>query len=102
VATPTSDGLDALVAGAAATYGAEKVDTEDGVSYAIDEVVVALVTGGMVEFRLRADVAAAAARTRDASSSSRGPEWVAFSPTTLDRFAQDRIEAWFEFAVRHA
>ena len=29
-----------------------------------------------------------------------GPEWVAFSPTTFDRFTRDRIEAWFEFAAK--
>ena len=38
-------------------------------------------------------------RTPEASPSPRGPEWVAFSPTTFDRFTRDRIEAWFEFAV---
>jgi hypothetical protein len=76
------------------------VDADDGVSYASGQAIVAVVTGGTAEFRLRADVAAAAARTPDAAPSPRGPEWVAFSPTVFDRFARDRIEAWFEFAVR--
>jgi hypothetical protein len=102
VAKPVSDALDALVADAAATYGAEQVDSDDGVSYASGQTIVAVVTGATAEFRLRADVAAAAARTTDAAPSLRGPEWVSFSPTTFDRFTRDRIDAWFEFAVRQA
>lgn len=102
MAKSASDELDALVADAAAAFGAEQMDAEDGVSYAIGETVVVAVRGTTAEFRLRADVAAAAARTADAAPSARGPEWVAFSPTTFDRFTRDRIEAWLEFAVRQA
>jgi hypothetical protein len=102
VAKSASDALGALVADAAATCGAEQVDAEDGVSYACSETVVAVVSGASVEFRLRADVAAAAARTPDAAPSPRGPEWVAFSPAAFDRFTRDRIESWFELAVREA
>jgi hypothetical protein len=102
VAKLKPDALGALVADASATYGAEQVDAGDGVSYASGETIVAVVTGATVEFRLRADVAAAAARTLDAAPSPRGPEWVAFTPTAFDRFARDRIESWFEFAVRQA
>lgn len=102
MAKPVADALDALVADAAATYSAERVDMEEGVSYASGQTIVAVVTGGTAEFRLRADVAAAAARTPDAGPSARGPEWVAFSPTVFDRFTRDRIEAWLEFAVRQA
>lgn len=54
------------------------------------------------EFRLRPDVASAAVRTADVRSSDRGPEWVTFSPPSLDRFALDRLTAWFDFAWRHA
>ena len=54
------------------------------------------------EFRLRPDVASAAVRTPDVGASDRGPEWVTFSPPSLDRFALDRLTAWFEFAWRHA
>jgi hypothetical protein len=102
VAKPVSDALSALVADAAATHGADRVDSDDGVSYASGQAIVAVVTGGTADFRLRADVAAAAARTTDAAPSARGPEWVSFSPTTFDRFTRDRIDAWFEFAVRQA
>ena len=89
-----------LVAAAAADLGVEAVPEGDGTTYAVDATPVIRVSGGTAEFRLRADVAAAAARTPDARPSALGPEWVAFSPTSFDRFTHDRIEAWFEFAVR--
>ena len=54
------------------------------------------------EFRLRPDVASAAVRTPDVRASDRGPEWVTFTPPDLDRFAVDRLTAWFDFAWRHA
>lgn len=92
-----------LVAATAADLGLEaKVEDGTSLDYSIGETLVVAVAGGTAEFRLRADVAAAAARTRDAGQSPRGPEWVTFSPKTFDRFTTDRIEAWFEFAVRQA
>jgi len=61
------------------------------------------VTGrSSADFRLRAEVAEAARRTPDVAPAARGPEWVRFTPPTLDRFALDRARAWFEFAWRHA
>ncbi len=89
-----------LVAGAAAKLGIEAAPTGDVTAYSVDQALVVSVAGGTADFRLRADVAAAAARTPEASASPRGAEWVAFSPTTFDRFTRDRIEAWFEFAVK--
>ena len=62
----------------------------------------AATTDTCAEFRLRPDVASAALRTPDVQASDRGPEWVAFSPASLDRFALDRLTAWFDFAWRHA
>jgi hypothetical protein len=56
----------------------------------------------LAEFRLRPDIASAAVRTPDVRPSERGPEWVTFTPTHLDRYALDRLTAWFEFAWRHA
>jgi hypothetical protein len=88
------------VAAAAADLGIEAVPDGDGTAYAIGDSTIVRVEGRTAEFRLRPDVAAAAARTPDASLSPRGSEWVAFSPTTFDRFTRDRIEAWFEFATR--
>ena len=91
-----------VVAATAADLDVEPVPEGDATDYSVGQTVVVRVAAGRAEFRLRADVAAAAARTPDASPSPRGPEWVAFSPTTFDRFARDRIDAWFEFAVRQA
>ena len=53
-------------------------------------------------FRLTPDTARAAADTPGASRSAAGPEWVALRVTQLDRFAEDRARAWFEFALRRA
>jgi hypothetical protein len=91
-----------LVAAAAADLGVGAAPEGDATAYSVGLTVVVIVVGGTAEFRLRADVAAAAARTPEASPSPRGPEWVAFSPTTFDRFTRDRIGAWFEFAARQA
>lgn len=55
-----------------------------------------------LEVRLEPLVATAALRTPDTSASTRGPDWVRFSPGTLDRFAADRVIAWIEHAWRHA
>ena len=92
--------LAALVADAAAELGLEGAQDGSGMAYSVGETQVVHVAAATVEFRLRADVAAAAARTAEAGPSPRGPEWVTFSPTTFDRFTRDRIEAWFEFAVK--
>lgn len=93
--------LAALVAAAAADLGTDGARDGDGVAYSVGPTLVVSVVGATAEFRLRTDVAAAAARTPEAGPSPRGPEWVAFSPTTFDRFTRDRIEAWFEFATKH-
>ena len=58
--------------------------------------------GQRVEFRLDATIAAAAWRTPDATTSERGPEWVAFSPRELDEHAIDRAAAWFAAAARRS
>jgi len=47
-------------------------------------------------------VARAATRTPDTSSSPRGDAWVRFAPATLDGHAVDRLEAWFALAYRRA
>jgi hypothetical protein len=58
--------------------------------------------GERIEFRLDATFAAAAWRTPDATTSERGPEWVAFSPHDLDEHAIDRASAWFAAAARRS
>ncbi len=99
---PGPGALEAEVDEVAAAIGAERSDIGGGVSYSVGKTVIVVVEGTTAAFRLRADVAAAAARTPDAAPSPRGPEWVAFSPTAFDRFTRDRIESWFEFAARQA
>jgi hypothetical protein len=101
LAKPDPGALAAAVAEVAAAIGAERTDVAGGVSYSVGKMVIVVVEGTTASFWLRADIAAAAARTPDAAPSSRGPDWVAFSPTTLDRFTRDRIESWFEFAANH-
>jgi hypothetical protein len=56
--------------------------------------------GAAAEFELDRAVAAAAARTRDARPSERGPGWVHFRPVTLDEHGADRAAAWFTSAHR--
>ncbi len=53
-----------------------------------------------IDIRLDRDIAAAAARTPDTGPSSRGPEWIRFSPGELDAHAIDRLRAWLELAYR--
>ena len=62
----------------------------------------ATLAGDRAEFRLDPLVARAALRTPDTAPSSRGPDWVAFSPALLDDPAIDRAEAWFLSGHRHA
>ena len=58
--------------------------------------------GAVADFRLDPAVAGAALRTPDTAPSRRGPDWVSFSPETLDDHALDRAEAWFGSAWRRA
>lgn len=63
----------------------------------------AMVLGdGAAEFELDLAVAAAAIRTPDTVSSSRGKGWVLFRPATLDAHGADRATAWFVSAYRQA
>lgn len=55
-----------------------------------------------IEIRLDRDIAAAAMRTPDTAQSSRGPDWIRFSPGQLDDHAVDRLRAWLELAYRRS
>jgi hypothetical protein len=55
-----------------------------------------------IEIRLDGPIAAAAARTPDASPSPRGADWVTFRPQELDGHALDRLRAWLELGYRRA
>jgi hypothetical protein len=63
---------------------------------------VAILERDRLEVRLRPAVAAAALRTPDTGSSTRGRGWIRFAPAELDAFARDRAMAWLESAVRLA
>ena len=71
-------------------------------TWAAGPSVFATLEGGRAEFRLDTQVAAAALRTPDTSSSARGSDWIAFAPPVLDDHAVDRAEAWFLSAHRRA
>ena len=62
----------------------------------------AALSGDSIEFRLDAVVGPAARRTPGAISSTRGDDWVAFRPSDLDQYAEDRVRAWFAAAHRRA
>ena len=65
-------------------------------------VFVALPEPDVIELKLGPDIAEAAMRTPDTGPSARGKEWVRFAPKTWDKFAVDRLDAWFRVAWRLA
>ena len=80
----------------------QRRDGPAGRDYLVGAQPFARLQGGRAEFRLRPEIAAAAARTGDTSTSPLGHEWVAFSPKHLDQYALDRAQSWFELAHRLA
>lgn len=89
---------------AAAAEALEAIPGTSGseTSWARGDRTFATLSDGAAEFRLDGPIAAAARRTPDTSTSSRGPEWVRFAPRALDGMAVDRARAWFEAAFRRA
>ena len=78
-------------------------DTSTGFEYTRGEAVFAAHPApDVVELRLGEEIADAALRTPDTSSSARGHAWVRFAPRVWDDHAQDRLEAWFRVAWRLA
>jgi hypothetical protein len=80
----------------------DRREANGGLEFLVDGRPFAALAGGTAEFRLEPVVARAALGTPDAMPSPRGPDWVAFRPSELDRFASDRATAWFLSAWRHA
>ena len=80
----------------------ESVQAGDGMEWRRRGRAFAAVGRDAVEFRLDPLVATAALRTHDTQPSQRGPDWVRFSPATLDGHALDRAEAWLASAWRRA
>jgi hypothetical protein len=81
---------------------AEPRPTPTGVEWVVDGIVFAVADDTRAEFRLTTPVAAAALRTPDTAPSSRGADWVAFAPSTMDQHAIDRATAWLASAWRRA
>lgn len=71
-------------------------------SWARGHQVFAIFDGAAVELRLDIPIAMAAVRTPDTTVSTRGPDWVRFSPPKLDGHAVDRLTAWFALGYRRA
>jgi len=84
-----------LPVAAAERVGDEFVWSRDGRRFAVQ-------AGPSASFRIGTDIGAAALRTPDVGGSPLGPDWVAFSPPTLDGHARDRLMAWFLAAHRRA
>lgn len=82
--------------------GSEATAVRDEVTWSVGGRPFAALSAATLEVRLDEVVAAAARRTPDTSGSARGPEWVTFSPASLDRYAEDRLRAWFGAAHRRA
>jgi hypothetical protein len=78
--------------------------TRDGQArrYAVGGRAFATLSGDRLEAALDAAVAKAALRTPDTAASPVGAGWIAFTPTTVDRYALDRAEAWVRLAHRRA
>lgn len=99
---PAGD-LEAVIATAVADL--EDVVRESngaGWAWSTRGVVFAAIDGKRGEFRLAPPVVAAALRTPDTGTSTRGADWVAFAPAALDRHAIDRASAWVASAWRRA
>ncbi len=62
----------------------------------------AIAQGASASLRLGMEIAVAATRTPNVAGSELGPDWVRFSPPTLDDHARDRLVAWFAAAHRRA
>jgi hypothetical protein len=80
--------------------GVDRRREGEAVSYLAGGRTFAVQAQDVLEVALDADVAMAALRTPDAKASSRGPDWIAFAPEIIDRFALDRAEAWLRAAHR--
>ena len=74
----------------------------DGTTYLIGGRPFAWASGLVFEAQLGPDIASAALRTPDVTSSTRGPGWIRLQPAEIEDHAADRVVAWFEMARRIA
>jgi len=73
-----------------------------GSTYLVGGRPFAWASGLVFEAQLGPDIASAALRTPDVTSSTRGPGWVRLGPEVIEDHAADRVVAWFEMARRIA
>lgn len=77
------------------------VDLSATREYAHNGVAFAHRTGEeTIDLRLGDEIGEAALRTPGTHPSSRGADWVRFSPKSWDSMAADRLRAWFRVAWR--
>jgi hypothetical protein len=94
--------LEALEEALADLHDVERADVGGEVEWRRGGRPFAALAGDAAEFRLDPLVAKAALRTPDTSASTRGADWVRFSPAIVDRHAVDRARAWLASAWRRA
>jgi hypothetical protein len=82
--------------------GLEQAGAAGTRTWSVGGTVFARETPVGVELRLDPAVAAAALRTADTHRSDDGPDRIVFRPGVVDRFAEDRLRAWFTHAHRLA
>jgi hypothetical protein len=104
---PSDDSVEPTLADLMEDLAEEFPDVESrtapaGTDYLVGQQRFAHLAGITAHFRLRPEIAAAAARTGDAAVSTMGAEWVSFSPKHLDQYALDRAQSWFELGHRLA
>jgi hypothetical protein len=93
---------EALTQAATELAGVELVRTTGGTEFRVAGRIFAVVHDATAEFDLDPVVARAARGTPSTEPSSRGVDWVAFTPPELDRFSRDRAVAWLGSAHRRA
>jgi hypothetical protein len=82
--------------------GVERGHDGDATTFVVEGAVFATLADDTLEAGLDATVLKAALRTPDTAASPRGAGWIAFAPSSVDRYALDRAEAWLRFAHRRA
>jgi hypothetical protein len=96
------DVLDDAAAAADAAGLTQETGADGVITWSIGDRPFAILEGDAASFRLDPTLAAAAGRTPDTLTATRGPEWVTFRPIELDGHAVDRARAWFAAAARRA
>jgi hypothetical protein len=95
--------LEGFLAAVAEEVGATtRPATGGGTEFIRAKRTLAYAHGDVAEFWLDPEIAEAAIRTPDTSSSTRGPAWVRLAPAEPKPMDLDRARAWFLSAWRDA